>query len=102
MNKFLLMLGLCRRAGAIIMGTPLVTASLPKGKTRLVIYAPDASANTKKKITDKCAFYGVKCIEATHSSLELSKAIGKESAICVLGITDDSFSHELIKQVEAR
>lgn len=102
MNKFLLMLGLCRKAGAMVIGTPLVTESLPKGKIKVVIYAPDASANTKKKITDKCAFYGVKCIEAGASSLELSRAIGKDSAVCALGITDEGFSRELINQVETR
>lgn len=100
MNKFLRMLGLCRKAGEMIIGTPLVTTSLPKGKIKVVIYAPDASANTKKKITDKCTFYGVKCIEASASSLEISQAIGKSGAVCALGITDEGFSRELTGLIE--
>ena len=53
-NKFLFMLGLCRKAGKLIIGTDLVTKSLPSKKTYLVIYTCDASGNTEKKITDKC------------------------------------------------
>ena len=97
MKKFLLMLGLCRRAGAMVIGTPMVTESLPKGKIKVVFYASDASANTEKKITDKCRFYKVKCIKTEVSSLELSDAIGKNGAVCALGILDENFSRELTK-----
>ena len=94
-NKFLFMLGLCRKAGKLITGTDLVTKSLPSKKTYLVIYKNDASQNTEKKITDKCKFYGVECIKAPFSSLEISGAIGKSGAICALGITDLNFAGEL-------
>ena len=89
------MLGLCRKAGKLITGTDLVTKSLPSKKTYLVIYTNDASQNTEKKITDKCKFYGVECIKAPFSSLEISGAIGKSGAICALGITDLNFAGEL-------
>lgn len=102
MKRFLFMLGLCRKAGAMIIGTPMVTASLPKGKIKVVIYASDASANTEKKITDKCSFYGVKCIKADITSLTLAHAVGKDGAVCALGITDKSFSDELIHLNETR
>ncbi|MBO5374895.1 MAG: ribosomal L7Ae/L30e/S12e/Gadd45 family protein [Clostridia bacterium] len=95
MNKFLLMLGLCRRAGALVIGTPMVTEALPKGKISVVYYASDASANTEKKITDKCKFYGVQCIKLPISSDEISHAIGKSGAVCALGIADESFSRKL-------
>ena len=94
-NKFLFMLGLCRKAGKLITGTDLVTKSLPSKKTYLVIYACDASANTEKKITDKCKFYGVECLKAPFSSSEISSAIGKCGAVCALGISDLSFAGEL-------
>lgn len=101
MNRFLSMLGLCRKAGAIIIGTPMVTESLPKGKVKVVFYACDASGNTEKKITDKCKFYGVECIRTKFSSSELSDAIGKSGAVCALGITDKNFSGELIRLCRA-
>lgn len=89
------MLGLCRKAGGLIIGTPMVTDSLPKGKIKVVFYASDASANTEKKITDKCSFYKVKCIKTELSSCELSQAIGKSGAVCSLGVADENFSKEL-------
>ena len=95
MKKFLLMLGLCRKAGALIIGTPMVTESLPKGKTLAVFYANDASANTEKKITDKCAFYKIKCIKTEFSANELSHAVGKSGAVCALGVTDAGLFNEL-------
>lgn len=94
-NKFLFMLGLCRRAGKLITGTDLVTKSLPSKKTYLVIYTSDASANTEKKITDKCKFYGVECIKTPLSSSIVSDAIGKSGSVCSLGITDVNFASEL-------
>ena len=94
-NKFLFMLGLCRRAGKLITGTDLVTKSLPSKKAYLVIYTSDASKNTEKKVTDKCSYYGVECVKSSFSSLEISSAIGKNGAICTLGITDLNFASEL-------
>ncbi|MBQ3017804.1 MAG: ribosomal L7Ae/L30e/S12e/Gadd45 family protein [Clostridia bacterium] len=94
-NKFLFMLGLCRKAGKMIIGTDLVTKSLPSKKTYLVIYTSDASGNTKKRVTDKCSFYGVECIETPLLSSVVSDSIGKTGSVCVIGITDLNFASEL-------
>lgn len=100
MKKFLLMLGLCKKAGALIIGTPLVTDSLPKGKVKAVLLASDASANTEKRVTDKCTFYKTTLIKASLSSVGIADAIGKSGAVCTLGITDENFSSQLIKLIE--
>ena len=94
-NKFLFMLGLCRKAGKLIMGTDLVTKSLPSKKTYLVIYTSDASDNTKKRVTDKCSFYGVEAVMTEQGSLLIADAIGKSGAVCTLGITDINFAAQL-------
>lgn len=94
-SKVLNMLGLCRRAGAVIIGTDLVTKALPSGKVKLVIYANDASANTEKKITDKCKFYTTQCIKSSYDGGDIAHAIGKQSSVSVVGITDENFSREL-------
>ncbi len=98
-SKFLSMLGLCRRAGAVIIGTDLVTKALPSGKIKLVMYAEDASANTEKKITDKCRFYNTKCIKLTYGGDEIAHAIGKASTVSVVGVADENFSKELISRI---
>ena len=94
-SKVLNMLGLSRRAGAVIIGTDLVTKALPSGKVKLVMYAEGSSANTEKKITDKCKFYGVECVKLKNDGLELAHAIGKQSSVSVVGVTDENFSREL-------
>ena len=93
--KFLSMLGLSRRAGAVIIGTDLVTKSLPSKNVKVVFYTADSSANTEKRITDKCKFYGVECVKIDTPSAKIGKALGKEAGVCVLGITNDSFSSQL-------
>lgn len=94
-NKFLFMLGLCRKAGKLIIGTDLVTKSLPSKKTYLVMYTSDASMGTEKKITDKCKYYNTECIKIPFFSDDISSAIGKSGAVCTLGITDLNFASEL-------
>ena len=89
------MLGLSKRAGAAITGTPMVIAALKEKKLQIVFYPSDASANTQKKITDKCAFYGVPCVKTEHTSVEIGNAVGKLGAVCAVGITDKNFSNEL-------
>ncbi len=94
-SKVLSMLGLSRRAGAVIIGTDLVTKALPSGKVKLVMYANDSSANTEKKITDKCKFYHTECVKLTYDGGEIAHAIGKQSTVSVVGVTDENFSREL-------
>lgn len=98
-SKVLSMLGLSRRAGAVIIGTDLVTKALPSGKVKLVMYACDASANTEKKITDKCKFYGTECIKLSYDGGEIAHAIGKMSSVSAVGITDENFSRELVFRI---
>ena len=94
-DKFLFMLGLARKAGSVIIGTELVTKNLASGKIKLVIYTQNSSANTEKKVTDKCRFYSVECVKTAHDSDTISHAVGKSGSVCVLGITNESFSTQL-------
>jgi ribosomal protein L7Ae-like RNA K-turn-binding protein len=94
-EKFLSMLGLSRRAGKVIIGTPLVTSTLPSGKVKVTFYTSDASDNTKKRITDKCKFYNTECIIIDTSSSQIGKMVGMNTDVCVVGVTDDNFSKQL-------
>ncbi len=94
-EKFLSMLGLSRRAGKVVIGTPLVTSTLPSGKVKVVFYTSDASDNTKKRITDKCKFYNTECIIIDTPSDKIGKMVGMNAGVCVVGVTDDNFSKQL-------
>ena len=51
-------LGLARRAGALVCGTPMICDALRSAKKPfLVVAANDISEGTRKKLTDKCGYY---------------------------------------------
>jgi len=92
-KKILQLLGLAARARRITTGEEFVVREIQAGKARLVIIPHDASANTQKKITDKCTFYNVEK-HVFGSREDLGHAIGKESRV-VIAITDAGFSRKL-------
>ena len=100
MKKFLGFLGLCRRAGKMVCGTPLVCLALQKNpKPLLVLYASGASAATKKKIESKCAFYGVAARELAVSPADLAAALGKGSHLAAVAVTDTGFAEAMQKKL---
>lgn len=100
MNKsWLNFLGLALSAGAVITGEQLVVQAVQNKKVYLVILAEDTGENTYKKVTDKCKFYNVSCIQKAQSD-ELGHALGKDFRK-VVGITDPNFAKALIKKMDA-
>lgn len=92
-KQILQLLGMATRARMIVTGEELVIREVRNGKARLVIVSADASANTIKKITDKCTFFNVeKHVFANRE--EIGHAIGKESRV-VLAVTDAGFARKL-------
>lgn len=88
-DRLLGAIGLCKRAGKLICGTPLICTELHKGgAVCAVLAASDASDNTKKKLKDKCNFYGVRLIFLPYTAEELARAVGKDSLISAVAITD--------------
>lgn len=100
-SRLLLTLGLAARAGALIYGTDMVCAALrrAKGAPLLVIEASDTSANTRKKLTDKCRHYKVRHIVVPHSMAALGRALGK-GALAAVGIVDREFCRAVEKQLD--
>jgi ribosomal protein L7Ae-like RNA K-turn-binding protein len=92
-NKVLQLLGLAMRAGKIVSGEELVLDAIRTRKAKLVLISRDASANTKKKISDKCRSYQVELIQE-FDRYEIGHAIGKEERV-VLGITDEGFVRKI-------
>lgn len=91
--KILQLLGLATRARMMITGEELVIREIQAKKARLVIVANDASANTSKKMNDKCTFYNVEK-HVFGSREDLGQAIGKDSRV-VLAVTDAGFAKKL-------
>ncbi|MDF2790211.1 YlxQ family RNA-binding protein [Neobacillus sp. 3P2-tot-E-2] len=93
-NPWMSLLGLANRARKIISGEELSVKEIRSGKAKLVLLSADASANTTKKITDKCKSYEVpyKLVEDRHL---LGQAIGKEARV-VVAVLDDGFAKKLM------
>ncbi len=92
-DRLLGALGLCRRAGKLICGVDLICTELRKSAARTqtvqaVLAASDVSDNTRKKLNDKCNFYGVSLILLPYRAEELAAAVGKDAPIGAVAITD--------------
>ena len=50
--RALSLLGLCKKAGRLTSGVPLVCDAIREGHVRLVVYAAGAAENSTKRVTD--------------------------------------------------
>jgi len=96
-TKFFSMLGLAMRAGKMIIGEELVLKVIRSKQAKLVILANDASANTTKKIMDKCHFYQITVIRPADRYV-LGASIGKEARV-TLAIVDEGFAKKMMELV---
>ena len=103
-EKLLSTLGLCARARKLVMGTPMVCEALREKKNPViaVLEASDTSANTHKKLSDKCGFYGVPLYRLTADTASLGRAVGKTGAVAAVGVTDASLYNALAKHLPRR
>jgi ribosomal protein L7Ae-like RNA K-turn-binding protein len=82
------MIGICKKAGRAVCTTEQVCEALKKGGVCAVLCASDASDNTKKRLNDKCKYYGAKIIDLPLTCDELGSAVGKSGSVAAVGITD--------------
>ena len=103
-EKLLSTVGLCARARRLVMGTPMVCEALrDKGNPIIaVLEASDTSANTHKKLSDKCAFYGVPLYRIAADTSRLGRAVGKTGAVAAVGITDENLYKALADKLPPR
>ncbi len=93
-NKWMSLLGLANRARKITSGEELAVKEIRNGKAKLILLSADASANTAKKVTDKCKSYRVP-YKIVENREVLGNAIGKEARV-VVAILDDGFAKKLL------
>ena len=87
-------LGLCKRAGVLVCGTPMICAALREGRKKplLVVMASDASEGTRKRLSDKCAFYETVLVAADVGGETLAAAVGKTGFLAAVAVTDRSLA----------
>ena len=100
-DKLLSTLGLCARARKLVTGTPMVCEAMRDRKTPViaVLEASDTSAGTHKKLSDKCAFYGVPLFRIAADTERLGRAVGKSGAVAAVGVIDENLYKALEKNL---
>ena len=99
-DKFLGMLGLCARARKLTAGSSLSCDAIARG-AYLALVSSDSSDNTKKRINDKCNFYGCRHLEAGFTSAEIGHAIGKSGEVAAIAVNDPNFADALVRLCES-
>ncbi|MBQ4128207.1 MAG: ribosomal L7Ae/L30e/S12e/Gadd45 family protein [Ruminococcus sp.] len=89
-DKLLSLLGLCRRAGKLVLGNDPVIDSINLKKAKLVIVACDCSKNTAKGVLSTAHRCNVCAHVVPYTKDDISLAVGKYSA--VLSICDQGFA----------
>ena len=93
-------LGLCARARALACGTALVCESVRSNKAKLVLLSDAASQNTIKRVTNCCAYYGVRLVTADVSCERLGGCIGKRGRVSCVAISDENFARAISESIE--
>lgn len=94
-QKCIQLLGLANKARKIVTGEDLVLTEVKSKRAKMVFLASDASANTEKKMTDKCTYYGIQVIR-NFDRVSLGTAIGKEARVS-LAVLDAGFAKKMIQ-----
>ncbi|MCF6410609.1 YlxQ family RNA-binding protein [Pseudalkalibacillus salsuginis] len=92
------LLGLANRAGKCVSGEELVVKEIRQQRAKMILLAEDASANTRKKLIDKCTYYQVPYY-IVPDRIELGNAIGKEQRVTV-AVIDNGFAKKLKKLID--
>jgi len=103
LGRALGMMGLAVRAGKVVFGTPMVCELIRESRTRgklVVLEAGDTSDNTHKRITDRCAYYGVRHIRIATGTAALAQALGKTGDLAVIAITDEKMAENVVRLLE--
>lgn len=93
-QAILSMLGLAARSRRLVVGTEAVLSAVrSKAKPHIVVAASDISDRTRKQLTDKCAYYGVRLIFPDADRAALAAAVGKKNAQCsACAVTDSNMA----------
>ena len=99
-REVLFALGLCAKAGKLIYGVPMVCEALKKQKAVIAVFsAADNSPNSAKRLSDRCAFYGVPLYTLQTDGDTLSSAVGKSGRLAALAVTDQNLCHLVLSKL---
>lgn len=93
MDKFLSMLGICRKAGRMCIGATDATDAIRRKKAILIYIASDLSLKTEKELKFTVGNGGIPIVRTRYDMATLSQAIGIKTG--VITILDCGFADAL-------
>ena len=85
-------IGIARKAGAISAGSETILETIRKKKAVCVYLSCDASENTRKKLSDKTAFYNIPVKQLPLTMNELARCTGySHSTAAAVSLTNKNF-----------
>lgn len=97
-NKIYSLLGIAMKGRHLASGEHQVLEAVKTGEAKLVLVSEDASDNTKKLFSDKCAFYKVPVYQYGNKE-DLGRAIGKDLRSSV-AVNDQGLAAAVIRQLD--
>ena len=98
-DKLLSMLGICRKAGRLILGADAVAESINKGDAYIVLLTHDLSRRSEKKIAAAAVHKSIKVLKIPLSMDDIGALIGKASGI--IAVTDKGLADAVESRVGA-
>ncbi|MBQ7294081.1 MAG: hypothetical protein IJW79_10130 [Clostridia bacterium] len=99
-ERLMRLIGLAARAGKLVYGTPMVCEALRRKQPIYYVFrAEGVSANTKKRMDDKCEFYNVRLVDLELDMSEFAHRLGKSGELAVAALTDEDFAKGIEKLI---
>lgn len=104
-KKMLGMIGIAKRAGFLVSGTPSVLSEIRTPKQRrkigVVLLSDGCSNNTRKQVVNACTFYNVPLRIVKIPPGELGHSIGKSGEICAVAVKEDmKLTQAVLKKID--
>ncbi len=91
------LLGMARRAGALVYGTGSTRRALKEGRARLVLFAEDASETQRDKVMKL-----LRHVETPRATLGTRQALGSavgSAPVSAVAVTDRGLANELVARL---
>lgn len=97
-DRILSLLGICRRAGRLIIGADPSVDSIQKHKAKLIIFASDFSKSSSRPVLAAAHENNITTLTLNRNKDEVSLAVGR---LCgVMAIEDEGFADKLKMLIE--
>ncbi len=99
-DELLGLLGLCKKAGKLLLGEDEAASAALDHKVRLILMAADAAGNTVSKTRRAAGEGNAPCFQVELTKAQLGAAVGRAQC-AVMALTDVGFAAAAMKKLSA-